>query len=87
MSYLDRSACARSVIKATPYNHMFLSWIFNILVNLRKIISLEPHMNLDSLVNEVFLYQNKYFLMQKLSAAAAIAAAKKFSKRRQNFVN
>jgi hypothetical protein len=61
MSNLDRSACARSVIEATPYNQMFVSWIFNFLVNLRKIICLEPNMKLDSIVNEVFLYQNMYF--------------------------
>ncbi len=66
MSYLDRSASARSVIEATPYNQMFVSWIFNFLVNLRKIISLEPHMKLDSIVNEVILYQNIYFLYAKI---------------------
>ncbi len=66
MSYLDSSAGARSVIQATPHNQMFVSWIFNFLVNLRKIISLEPHMKLDSIVNEVFLYQNMYFLYAKI---------------------
>ncbi len=58
MSYLVRSAYARSVIEATPCNQMFVSWIFNFLANLSKIISLEPRMKLDSIVNEVFLYQN-----------------------------
>jgi hypothetical protein len=44
-------------------------------------------MKLDSIVNEVFFYQNMYFYMQKLSTAAAIATAKKLLERQRNFVN
>ncbi len=58
---------------------MFVAWILNFQVNLRKIISLEPPMKLESHVNEVFFYQNIHFYMPKLSAAAAIAAAEKLS--------
>ncbi len=53
-------------MEATPYNQMFVSWILNFLVNLRKIISLESHMKLESIVNEVFFYQNMYFLHAKI---------------------
>jgi hypothetical protein len=38
-------------------------------------------MKLESLVNGVFLFQNTFY-MQKLSAAAAIAAAEKLSEKR-----
>ncbi len=41
---------------------MFVAWILNFQVTLRKIISLEPHMKLESQVNEVFFYQNIHFL-------------------------
>jgi hypothetical protein len=54
MSCLDSSTHARSVMEATPYTQNFVCWILNFQVNLRKIISLEPHMKLKSLVNEVF---------------------------------
>ncbi len=40
---------------------MFVAWILNFQVNLRKIISLEPHMKLGSQLNEVFFYQNMDF--------------------------
>ncbi len=53
-------------MEATPYNQMFVSWILNFLVNVRKIISLEPHMKLKSIVIEVFLYQNMYFVHAKI---------------------
>ncbi len=66
MSCLDSSARERSVIEATPYNQMFVSLILNFQVNLRKIISLEPHMKLESLVNVVFFYQNMYFFHAKI---------------------
>ncbi len=45
---------ARSVMEATPHTQNFVCWILNFQVNLRKIISLEPHMKLKSLVHEVF---------------------------------
>ena len=45
---------------------MFVAWILNFQVNLRKIISLEPHMKLESQVNEVFFYQNMHFLHAKI---------------------
>ncbi len=46
---------------------MFVSAIFNFMVNFRKIISLEPHMKLERLVDEVFFricifYMPKFFL-------------------------
>ncbi len=55
---LDSSTHARSVMEATPYIQNFVCWILNFQVNLRKIISLEPHMKLKSLVNEAFYKQN-----------------------------
>ena len=45
---------------------MFAAWILNFRVTLRKIISLEPHMKLERLVNEVFFYQNIFFLHAKI---------------------
>ena len=45
---------------------MFVTWILNFQLNLRKIISLEPHMKLKSLVNEVFFKQNLWFLHEKI---------------------
>ncbi len=41
-------------MEATPYTQNFVCWILNFQVNLRKIISLEPHMKLKSLVDEKF---------------------------------
>ncbi len=66
MSCLDSSTRAGSVMEATPYNQNFVSPIFNFQVNLRKMISLEAHMKLESLVNGVFFYQNMYFLHAKI---------------------
>ncbi len=66
MSCLDSSTSAGSVMEATPYSQNFVSWILNFQVILRKIISLEPYMKLESLVNGVFLYQNMYFLHAKI---------------------
>ncbi len=45
---------------------MFVAWILNFQVNLRKIVSLEPHMKIESQVDEVFLYQNMHFLRAKI---------------------
>ncbi len=45
---------------------MFVAWILNFQFNLRKIISLEPHMKLESQVNDVFFYQNMPFLHTKI---------------------
>jgi hypothetical protein len=45
---------------------MFVAWILNFQVNLRKIISLEPHVKLESQVDEVFFYQNMHFLHDKI---------------------
>ena len=45
---------------------MFAAWTLNFQVTLRKIIFLEPHMKLERLVNEVFFYQNIYFLHAKI---------------------
>ncbi len=45
---------------------MFVSWILSFQVNLRKIISLEPHKKLESLVNEIFSDQKMYFLHVKI---------------------
>jgi hypothetical protein len=66
MSCLDSSTRAGSVMEATPYSQNFVSLIHNFQVILRKIISIEPHMKLESLVNGVFLYQNMYFLHAKI---------------------
>ncbi len=85
MSDLDRSACARSVIEATPHNQMFVSWMFNFLVNLRKIISLEPHVKLDSIVNEVFHYQNMNFLYAKIIHCCRHQRRKKIVKKTAKF--
>jgi hypothetical protein len=63
---LDSSTPAGSVMKATPYSQNFVSLILNFQVILRKVISLEPYMKLESLVNGVFLYQNMYFLHAKI---------------------
>ncbi len=41
---------------------MFVTWILNFQLNLRKIISLEHPMKLERLVDEVFFYQNMYYL-------------------------
>ncbi len=51
---------------------------------LEFLTSLELHMKLDkdSIVNEVFLYQNMYFLYAKI-----IHRRRRLSERRQNFVN
>jgi hypothetical protein len=48
---------------------------------------LEPHIKLESQVNEVFFYQTMYFLNAKKSAAAAIAAAEKLMEKRRIFVH
>ncbi len=45
---------------------MLASWILKFQVTLRKIFSLEPRMKLERLVNEVFFYQNIYFLHAKI---------------------
>ncbi len=45
---------------------MFVAWILNFLVNLRKIICLEPYMKLESQEKEVFFYQNMHFLQARL---------------------
>ena len=45
---------------------MFVAWILNFQVNLRKIISLDPHMKLESQKNEVFYNQNMHFLHAKI---------------------
>ncbi len=45
---------------------MFVTWILNFQLNLRKIISLESHMKLESQVNEVFFYQNIHFKHAKI---------------------
>jgi hypothetical protein len=45
---------------------MFVAWILNFQVNFKKIISLEPHMKLESKVNEVFFYHNIHFLHAKI---------------------
>ncbi len=45
---------------------MFAAWILNFQVTWRKIVSLEPPMKLERLVNEVFFYQNIYFLHTKI---------------------
>ncbi len=66
MSCLDSSTRAGSVMEETPYSQNFVSWILKFQVILRKIISLEPYMKLESLVNGVFLYQNMYFLHAKI---------------------
>ncbi len=50
----------------SPVKYMFMAWILNFQVNLRKIISLEPHMKLERQVNEVFCYQNVHFLHAKI---------------------
>jgi hypothetical protein len=60
---------------------MFVSWILNFQVNLRKIISWEPHKKLESLVNEIFSYQKMYFLQAKLSAI------EKLLEKRRNLVD
>jgi hypothetical protein len=52
------------IYKSTYY--MFASWIMNFQVTFRKIISLEPHMKLERLVNEVFFYQNMHFFHVKI---------------------
>jgi hypothetical protein len=44
-------------------------------------------MKLESIINEVFFYQNMYFLHANLSTTAAVAAAEKFTEKRKNFVN
>jgi hypothetical protein len=45
-------------------------------------------MKLESIINELFFYQNMYFLHANLSTtAAAVAAAEKFREKRRNFVN
>ncbi len=54
---------------------MFVSWILNFQVNFRKIISLEPHMKLERLVDEVFV-RICIFYMPKLSAATGKLAIK-----------
>ena len=41
---------------------MFVTWILNFQLNLRKIISLEHPMKLERLVDEVFFYQNMNYL-------------------------
>jgi negative regulator of genetic competence, sporulation and motility len=45
---------------------MFVTWILNFQLNLRKIISLEHPMKLERLVDEVFSYQNMYYLHVKI---------------------
>ena len=45
---------------------MFVTWILNFQLNLRKIISLEHPMKLERLVDEVFFYQNMYNLHVKI---------------------
>jgi hypothetical protein len=81
MSCLDSSTRAGSVMEATPNSQNFVSLILNFQVILRKIISLEPHMKLESLVNGVFLYQNMYFLHAKIIRCRH-AAAEKLSEKR-----
>jgi hypothetical protein len=54
---------------------MFVSWILNFQVNFRKIISLEPHMKLEKLVDEVFV-RICIFYMPKLSSATGQLAKK-----------
>jgi hypothetical protein len=45
---------------------MFASLFLNFKVNFRKIISLDPPMKLERLADEVFFYQNMYFLHAKI---------------------
>ncbi len=46
-------ASTEKYLTFSPVKYMFMAWILNFQVNLRKIISLEPHMKLERQVNEV----------------------------------
>ncbi len=60
---------------------MFASWI----VNLRKIIPLEPHMKLERLVDKVFFFYNMYFVHAKIIRHRCHRRRRKIARKTANF--
>ena len=64
---------------------MFVTWILNFQLNLRKIISLEHPMKLERLVDEVFFYQNIYYLHVKIIRRRRRRRRRKIVRKSANF--